>query len=1055
MGLPKETGVIAWMANNPVAANLLMLMVIVGGLVAAQTITKEVFPTFPSEIITITVPYPGSSPEEVESGIVLTIEEEVQDVVGVDKVFSTAREGVAVVTVELEPGTEMTKAFSQIKARVDGISSFPVDAEDPVVDEVLSRTRAMRLTLYGELDEFQLKELADSVRDEILLLPGITQVSIKGARDYEISIEVSDTALRRYGLSFDNVVSMVRQQSRDLPGGKLRTGSGSITLRSVGQAYNEDDFSRLTLISRNDGTRITLGDVASVRDSFEDQPVLSRLNGKPSVTLEVDRVGDQDVLAMTDRLREFTLKKQGELPPGVEITSWADRSTILKGRISLMLTSAFQGAILVMITLALFLNFSLAVWVILGVPFSFLGALLAMEVLGLNMSINVLSVFGFILVLGMLVDDGIVTAESAYSQLEDERDGVDSIVRGVRRVTVATIFGVLTTIIAFMPAALLQEGLGRMFSVIVPVVVFSLLFSLLETKLILPAHLRHIKIDNTPPNKRTPLGLVKALQQYCSSGLVRFAENVYRPLLERAIHYRYVSLALFIGVLLICLSLIPSGIVRFVFFPNVPSDQINIQLKMPNGTHWETTHAYTLRIEQAARTMDQRFREETGREDSVIGELMSLSTNDTESLVTVELLPSTERSVTSVQLAGWLRESLGDLQGVQSLVFDANAGPSGSSVDVELGGRELQELRSAANELKLALLDYDGVSDIRDTFDAGGPELDIQVTPEGDALGLGQVELARQVRQAFFGAEVQRLQRGRHEVRVYVRLPAEHRQTLDSLRLLWIDVPGRGKVPFDVVGTASELTGVSVINRYNRKRVVNVQADVDKSRVEPSVINQEIVNVLLPEILARHPGVAHRLSGEAEAQAETTDSLRLGVVMILVMIYAALAVPLRSYGLPVIIMAVIPFGVVGAILGHLILGKDISILSMIGIIGLTGIVVNDSLVLVDHISERLRLGGEHWQHAVVNGAVRRFRPVVLTSVTTFVGLLPIQLETAIQAQFVKPMAISIAFGVLFATVVTLILVPVLYFVGRDIRSLITPDSVPVDSPKTVGMDYNP
>lgn len=1032
---PREQGVIAWMANNPVAANLLMLVVFVGGLAAIDNLTKEVFPTFPTETITITVPYPGSSPEEVEAGIVRIVEEELQDLVGVEEISSESREGAGTVTVTMLPGTPMSRALVQVKTRVDGIASFPANAEEPIVDEVLARTRTMNLTVYGDLNEYQMRELADQLRDEVLMLPGISEVTLNGARDYEISIEVSDNELQRYGLSFDSVVNAVRQQSRDLPGGKLRTEQGAITLRSVGQAYTAEDYASIPLVTRTDGTLLQLGDVATLRDGFEEQPVLTRLNGKRAITLVVDRVGDQDVLAMTASLRAFTAAKQGELPPGVVLTAWADRSELLKGRINLMLKSAIQGAILVLITLALFLNISLAFWVILGVPFSFLGALLMINLLGLT-TINIFSVFGFILVLGMLVDDGIVTAESAYSQLEDEHDGVDSVVRGVRRVAVATIFGALTTMVAFAPAAMLTEGIGRLVSVLVPVVVFSLLFSLLETKLILPAHLRHVRIDKSAPDMRSPLGWLKALQQACSGGMVRFSEQVYRPILQLAVEYRYISLAVFFSGLMICFALVPSGIVRFVFFPNVPSDSISVKLKMPNGTPWETTHDYSVRIEDAVRRMDERYREETGRQDSVIRELLTLSTEDTESTVAVELLPSTDRNVTSVQLAAWMRDELGELPGTQSLIFDANAGPSGAAIDVELSGRDLEAMRSAAQEVKLALLNYEGVSDIRDTFDAGGPELDIQITPEGKALGLTQVELARQVRQAFFGAEIQRVQRGRHEVRVYVRLPAADRDSLNALQLLWIDIPGRGKVPFDAVGTALEQTGVSVIKRFDRQRVVNVQADVDKARVEPGAVNRDIVANILPGILARYPGVTHRLAGEAEAQAESTGSLQWGFIAVLIMIYAALAVPLRSYVQPFIIMTVIPFGLTGAVLGHLIVGIDVSILSAIGMIGLTGIVVNDSLVLVDHINHRLRESGEDWQQAVVNGAVRRFRPVVLTSITTFVGLAPIQLETAIQAQFVKPMAVSVAFGVLFATAVTLVLVPVLYFVGRDIASLV-------------------
>ncbi|MEH6570286.1 MAG: efflux RND transporter permease subunit [Halioglobus sp.] len=1035
----QERGIIAWMAGNPVAANLLMLVVMFGGLASIDVIPKEIFPTFSSETITISVPYPGSSPEEVEDGIVLRVEEEIQDIVGIDEISSIAREGSAVVTVVLEAGTPAAQALSQIKTRVDGIASFPADAEEPIIEEVLYRTRAMRVTLYGELGEAQLKEYADQLRDEILLLPDVTQVSINGSRDYEISIEVSDSALRQYNLSFDSVVNAVRASSRDLPGGKMRTGSGSITLRSVGQVYTGDEYAQLTLITREDGTRILLGDVANISDGFNEQPILSRLNGHPSITLEVDSMAKQDILAITEQLRGYVVRKQTDLPHGVELTAWSDRGVMLNGRINLMLKGAAMGAVLVFITLALFLDISLALWVILGVPFSFLGALLAINLLGLPVSINIFSVFGFILVLGMLVDDGIVTAESAYTQLEEEQLGVGSVVRGVRRVATATIFGALTTIIAFSPAWFLDTGFARMLSHIVPVVILSLFFSLIETKLILPAHLRHIRVRKSQTDEGSILKPLKKLQLRCAGALQNFAETRYRTLLEFAISIRYTTLAVFVGGLIICLSLVPSGIVRFVFFPAIPSDQINVKLKMPQGSSWEKTHEYALAIEQSARDMDRIYKEKTGSEQSAIMELMSLSLTDTAATITLELLPSTKRDITSVELAGWMRESLGELSGIQSLTFDASSGPSQLPIDIELGGEDLQALRGAASELKATLATFEGVYDVTDSFDAGGPELDIRVTPEGDALGLGQVELARQVRQAFFGAEVQRVQRGRHEVRVYVRFPAQQRSSLESLRTMWIDVPGGRKVPFEVVGEALERTGVSAINRFNRQRVVNVMADLDKTRVSPGMITSKI-EALLPDILARHPGVSYRFSGEAEDQSESTASLGLGYVAVLLMIYAALAVPLRSYGQPLIIMAVIPFGIVGAILGHLILGSSVSILSLFGIIGLTGIVVNDSLVMVDHINERMRKQGEHWRDAVVLGGVRRFRPILLTSVTTFMGLLPIQLETSIQAQFIKPMAISVGFGVLFATFVTLFLVPVLYFVGRDIRQLF-PSSV--------------
>lgn len=1029
-----ERGVIAWMTGNPVAANLLMIIVMVGGLAAIAGMEKEVFPTFPTETVSITVPYPGSSPEEVEQGIVLRVEEAVQDIVGIDEIISEAREGVGVVYVDMNPGTDMNATLAKIKNRIDGISSFPADAEEPVVDMDQWQMRAMRLSLFGDLTERQFKELADELRDELLELPRVTQVTISGVRDYEIVIDVSETALEKYGLTFEQVATAVRKRSQDLPGGKLRTAEGAITLRSVGQAYTGEEFSNLTIMTSVNGARIRLGDVATVRDDFDEQAVLSRLNGKPAVTLAAYQVEGQDVLAMTETLRQWVAKKQDSLPPGVELVAWSDRSVILNGRINLMLSSAIQGAILVVLTLALFLDLSLALWVILGVPFAFLGSLLTIYALDLAVSINVISVFGFILVLGMLVDDGIVTAESAYARLEQEHDGANSIVRGVKRVTVATVFGALTTIVAFLPALYLESGMARFMSQIVPIVAFCMLFSLLETKLILPAHLRHIKISPLQ-NDGSLKSRFMRFQQRCANGLQTFARTRYQPFLERAVHNRYLTVALFIAGLMVCLALVPSGVVRMVFFPNVPSDNIDVTLTMPQGTPWQTTHAYSLRIEDAIRAMDERYATEVGGGKGVVKELMSYSTNDTSSFVLAELVPSEQRSVTSVELAQWIREALGELPGVQSMTFDANAGPGGAPIDVQLQGDNLTQMRAAAEELKRAIANFDGVSDVRDSFDAGGPELDIQLTEQGDAMGLGQVELARQVRQAFFGAEVQRIQRGRHEVRVYVRLPLADRESLAALRSLWITTPSGERVPFEVVGKAVEYSGVSVINRVDRKRVVNVRADVNKAVAQPGEINALVRSEVVPDILSKYPDVSFSLSGEAEEQAEAASTFKWGFIAIMLMIYAALAVPLKSYTQPLIIMTVIPFGIVGAILGHLILGADLSILSIVGIMGLTGIVVNDSLVLVDAVNHSLKERLDNWRTGVIDAATRRFRPVVLTSITTFVGLLPIQMETAIQAQFVKPMATSVAFGVLFATLVTLVLVPCLYFIGEDLRAL--------------------
>jgi multidrug efflux pump subunit AcrB len=798
----------------------------------------------------------------------------------------------------------------------------------------------------------------------------------------------------------------------------------------VSQAYNGREFEQLTLISRDDGTRIRVGDIATVRDGFAEQPVLSTVDGKPALTFAIERVGDQNVLDITAQVKAYVERKQLELPDGLQIVAWSDASRILRGRIDLMLRNAAQGAALVVIALALFLDLSLAFWVVLGLPFAVLGCLATLQIFALPVSINVLSVFGFILVLGLLVDDAIVTAESAYARLERDGKGLESVVGGVRRVTTATVFGALTTAVAFGPSLFLNEGFARILSQLGWVVILCVIFSLIETKLVLPAHLRHIKVPQ-PGDKQGP---VRRVQQRIASSLIAFAKGPYRRLLALAVQYRYTTLAIFFSGLIVCLALVPSGILRVTFFPSVPSDTISVTLDMPQGTPWQKTHEYARRIEDAARAMNARFKAQDAQGRDVIKTLQTISDSDTQARTQLELIVSEEREIDSTVLGQWMRDELGTLQGVRSFRLDAAAGPGGSPIDVQLQGRDLEQLRQAASELKLQLASVEGVRDIRDSFNSGGRELNIKVTPEGEALGLGDVELARQVRQAFFGAEIQRVQRGRDEVRVYVRLPEDDRSRLETLQSLWITLVDGRRVPFSVVGRAYEQTGLSVINRIDLSRVVNVQADINKSLASASEVTGFIEREALPDILERHPSVRYAVAGEVEEQRNTSSALIYGGLIVMLLIYAALAIPLKSYLEPLLIMSVIPFGVTGALLGHLILGMDVSVLSAIGMIGLVGVVVNDSLVMVDFINHYIEEGHD-WKSAVLEAGPMRFRAIILTSLTTFIGLLPIQLETSIQAQFVKPMATSVAFGIFFSTAVTLILVPTLYYIGQDIRGL--------------------
>lgn len=1026
----ENSGPIGWMASNPIAANLLFVLAIIMGFIAIKELPKEVFPSFPPEQVTVTVPYPGSSPEEVERGILIKIEEAVRDVIGIKEIRSVARESVGIVTVQMLPGSDMSKAVNEIKMRVDSIAAFPLDAEKPIVAETINRGGGVFVTVSADIDIASLKELTYQIREEMLQLDNVTEIAMLGDRDYEISIEVSQQNIERYGLTFADVATAIRRQSRDLPGGQMRTDSGTIKLRSESQAYTGPEFERIPLLTRPDGTFIFVGDVAKVIDGFNEKPVLSIMDGKPAMTMMVQQVGDQDVLQIAQEVRDYVDEKRGKLSDNITLSTWVDSTRILQSRIDMMLDNAVQGAALVVIVLALFLDLTLAFWVILGVPFAMMATLGSIYVLGIPVSINMLSVFAFILVLGILVDDGIVTAESAYSRLQEERKGLASVVGGVRRVAVSTTFGAVTTMIAFMPTLLIDEGFGRALSQLGPVVIFCILFSLIETKLILPSHLRHVNIVK---KERGWLKPFYRLQNTCASGLTNFAHGPYKRLLERAVSHRYTTLSIFFAGFIVIAALIPSGWVRFVFFPVVPSDFISANLDMPEGTSWRETHKIAERIEQAALAMDEQHKREDPLGRSAIKNLFLFSSSDTSAQVFVELTTSEERNINAVRLSNWLRDALGPVEGARSFIINDKAGPPGlAPLEVELSGKNLEKLRVAAEQVRIGLQSIDGVYDVRDSFNAGGMEFNIQVTPEGQSLGVGAVDLAAQVRQAFYGIEIQRVQRGRDEIRVFARLDRNDRSMLGAINDLWIRLPSGRSVPFPVVGKVEEYSGLSVINRIDMRRVVTVSANFDKSKVEPGEVLKLLREKTLPEVNNAFPDVRVDFGGEAEQQSNTSDTLGLATLFVMILIYSALAIPLKSYGQPLLIMSVIPFGVIGAFAGHFIMGFDLSIISIIGIIGLIGVVVNDSLVMVDFINH-YKAAGHSWREAVMKAGPTRFRAVFLTSLTTFVGLAPIQLERSLQAQFVKPMATSLAFGILFATVVTLILIPVLYFVAKDLQ----------------------
>jgi len=1050
---------INWFARNGVAANLLALVIMVAGLMTSFTVRKEIFPEFDSDLITVSVVYPGAAPEECEEGICVKIEEAIQGLEGIKKITSTAAEGAGAVTIELLPGTDQRKALDDIKARVDAIDTFPLDAEKPVIREVTMRKQVINVAVSGPADEATLKHLGERVRDEIAALPGISEVVLANSRPYEISIEVSETALRAHGLTFDEVAQAVRRSSLDVPGGALRTRGGEILLRTKGQKYRGRDFEQLVLRTRADGTRLLLGDVARVVDGFTETDQSARFDGQPMVLVQVFRVGEEDAIAIADTVKAYVERAQQDMPQGIQLTVWQDDSRYLRSRIELLLRNARTSLILVVITLALFIRLRLALWITFGIFFSFLGALWILP--GLGITINLLSLFAFVLVLGIVVDDAIVVGENIYTHQSRSREGLESAIRGAQEVMVPVFFGVLTTVAAFAPLTTVPGNTGKVMKVIPMIVIPVLLFSLLESYLILPAHLRHIHAKDFE-EVHGLRGLWRRVQNVMDAALQWWIHKIYKPSLEWCLRWRYLTLTSSLMLLLLTAALVVGGRIKFVFFPSVEGENVAAFLTMPLGTPAEVTAETVRKLEAAAFALREELKRERGEEAQNLFRHIMASVGEQPYLtamrrgggriaaqvtgahlgeVQIELAPAEERTISAVEVARRWRELTGPIPDAVELTFTGTLFTPGDPINVQFVGPDTEELRLVAEKFKERLAGFAGVKDIADTYRAGKQEIKLDIKPEAESLGLTLSDLGRQVRQAFYGEEAQRIQRGRDEVKVMVRYPEKARRSLGDLEDLRIRAAGGVEVPFSVVATARPGQGFATITRVNRQRAISVTADVDASQGNANEINQELRDRILPEILAEHPSVRFTFEGERREQGETLGGVMRGLVIALLLIYALLAIPLASYLQPFIIMAAIPFGFVGAVYGHVLMGLDLTILSMFGLVALAGVAVNDSLVMVDFIN-RFRAEGHSVMEGVRQAGVARFRAILLTSLTTFAGLFPLIMEKSLQAKFLIPMAVSLAFGVIFSTFVSLVLVPVLTVIAHDFRRLFFPASTP-------------
>ncbi|MEZ8824945.1 efflux RND transporter permease subunit [Vibrio amylolyticus] len=1024
--MSKQRGIIAWFAHNPVAANLIMWLLIIGGTFSAFTLNKEVFPTIETNFVQVTVAYPGAAPQEIEEGINIKIEEAIKDIRGIKQLSSVAADSMGTITVEVASGYQPKDILDEIKLEVDAISTFPDSIEKPNIFQIKPKNLVMFVSIYGDLTDHEMKELAKQTRDEFTALPAVSSADLIGALDYEIAIEIRERQLREYGLTFDDVAQAVQRSSFDLPGGSIRADDGNILLRTKAQAYRESDFTDIVVAANEDGSRILLSQVADVRDGFIDWDNYVRFNGYPAAIIQVNSVDSQDAVEISTQVNAWLDEHKKTLPSGVFMDSWLDLTHYLDGRLDMMISNIVFGAILVFAILALFLNVKLAFWVMMGLPVCFLGAFFLMPHPPFGVTLNMVSLFAFILVLGIVVDDAIVTGESAAQEIEKNGHSVDSVVTGVRKVATPATFGVLTTMVAFIPMLLISGPMKSLSEAVAWVVILCLIFSLIESKLILPAHLAHMKLK---PNKK-PNRFVKAKQRF-NAQVNRFVIDQYKPFLQRCIQYRYSVLAVFFGVLMLSVALVMSGKVRWVFFPDMPSDYIHVTLEMEPAFSEARTIETAQVIEQSLHQMDEKVTIEYG--SSVVDHYFVVKSSLTNIEFFVELSKAEDREIDGVQIADKWRAELPTLVGINKLSFDAGGGAQTNTVTFELASDNLDSLTAASKELKEKLALYNGLYDISDNFSSGSSEIRLQIKPEAEALGLTLLDLASQVRHGFFGYEAQRLLRDKEEVKVMVRYPREDRRSIGHLENMLIRTPSGERVPFSTVAEVELDDSYSSINRKDNRRALTVVANVNTSIAEPTKVIDDVLANFVPELSSKYEGLSVKLGGSSLDEQESMVALVQGALFVLLAVYTLLAIPLKSYAQPLIIMSVIPFGMIGALFGHLFLGLSMSMLSMTGIIALGGVVVNDSLVLVDYVN-RARSEGKSIAQAAIDSGCFRFRAVILTSLTTFFGLVPMMLETSLQAQVMIPMAVSLAFGILFSTFVTLLLVPILYLVLNDIKN---------------------
>jgi multidrug efflux pump subunit AcrB len=1038
--------IISWFVKNSIAANLLMGGIIIAGLVISGTLRQEVIPTIKIQSGVISVAYPGAAPSEVEQGICLPIEKVVQGLSGVDEVTSEARENIGIVTVKFLDSVDRNSMLNDVKAAVDSIDNFPIESETPQVKLIDMIVKVMDVVVSGDTSEKELRKAVNIVEQHLLAHPGITLVTLSNAPTQEIAIEVSQENLNRYKLSFQEITAAIQNSSINVPGGSLNENSGELLLRVNQQAYTTEDFSKIPIRNQTNGRSLTLGEIATIKDGFKETNQRNKFNQKPSLALSVFRVGNQEALVLADYVNESLNKAKEILPAGIELSIRSDDTQILKSRLNLMLENGRAGLILVLIALALFLKLRIAAWTAIGIPVAFLGAILLMP--SLDVSINLISLFGFILVLGIVVDDAIVVAENIYQKRSEGMPALDAAIRGAQEMAKPVTFAILTTIIAFAPMLMVPGSMGQ-FSRNIPLIAIAvLIFSLVEALLILPAHLK-----NLPNEKNTTHNHLWSKIQSSADYLIQFTiKKIYQPVLNWAAPNRYLVVSASLAMLLFTLGYVASGRINFNFFPQIEADDLVVNIEMPLGVPVDDTEKAIQKIEFAALELQNELFNKNGKpiiktistsigtqpflkkQQQMGGGMGDSQTGGHLAEIHLELLGAENRKITGAEIIQILSKKVGVIAGTEKVNYSADLITTQGDVDLRISGENFEDLIAVSQRIQKDLINIYGVMAVYDTFVEGKREIKIELLPKGEALGLSTALIGRQIRQAYFGSLVQSFQRQGSEVEVYLRLPVETREDLNSLNTYPITTPLGNQIPLSSVAKLEYSQGAAVITRHSRQRALRVQAQINKREISTDSVWKKLKNTSLESIKNDYPQVQINIAGQQEEQQEYISQLIRTSILALLGIFILLAVPLSSYLQPIIIMSAIPFGVIGAIGGHVILGYDLSLFSLIGVVALSGIVVNDSLVMIDLIN-RQRLKGLNTREAVLKSGVGRFRAITLTTLTTFLGLTPLLLEKSIQAKFLIPMAISVAFGIIFATFITLIIVPSLYLIIEDIRNI--------------------